>query len=88
VDDAAQRVFEIAARKRDRILPGSERAFLFKTAVLVAVEASRAHRRAARERPDESTLSSAHAQTPRPDEALEEREWRERLDQVLDALPL
>jgi RNA polymerase sigma-70 factor (ECF subfamily) len=88
VDDAAQRVFEIAAQKRDRILPGSERAFLFKTALLVAVEQSRARRRAAREQPDESALSSAHAVTPRPDEVLEEREWRARLDQVLGALPL
>jgi RNA polymerase sigma-70 factor (ECF subfamily) len=88
VDDAAQRVFEIAAQKRHRIVPGSERAFLFKTALLVAVEESRARRRAAREQPDEVALGRARSETPRPDEALEAREWRARLDQVLAALPL
>ena len=88
VDDAAQRVFEIAAQKRSRIVPGSERAFLFKTALLVAFEEGRARQRAAREQPDETALGNARSDTPTPDQALEEREWRARLDQVLDALPL
>jgi RNA polymerase sigma-70 factor, ECF subfamily len=88
VDDAAQRVFEIAAAKRDRIVPGSERAFLFKTALLIAVEEGRARRRRARELPDPEALQRARSETPRPDEALEEREWRARLDQVLDSLPI
>ncbi len=87
VDDAAQRVFEIAAAKRSHIAPGSERAFLFKTALLVAAEERRARRRQGRERPDEGALLEARADTPRPDEAAEEREGRARLDLVLGALP-
>lgn len=86
VDDAAQRVFEIAAKKRDQIVPGSERAFLFKTAVLVAAEERRRRRRGAREAYDEAALSNATAGAPKPDEALEANLWRDRLDQVLGTL--
>ncbi len=86
VDDAAQRVFEIAAKKRDQIVPGSERAFLFKTAVLVAAEERRRRRRGAREAYDEAALSNATASAPKPDEALEANLWRDRLDQVLGTL--
>lgn len=86
VDDAAQRVFEIAAKKRDQILPGNERAYLFKTALLVAAEERRRSRRAAREAFDEVALLGAKAQGPQPDEALEAQQWRTRLDTVLEAL--
>jgi len=86
VDDAAQRVFEIAAKKREQILPGNERAYLFKTALLVAAEERRRSRRAAREAFDEAALLGATAQEPQPDEALEAQQWRTRLDTVLDAL--
>lgn len=88
VDDAAQRVFEIAAAKRSRIVPGKERAFLFKTALLVACEQRRTLGRRARELADEAAVKRAAAPTPPPEEALIQREWRQRLDQVLDALPL
>lgn len=87
VDDAAQRVFEIAARKRHQIAPDSERAFLFKTAVLVAAEERRRRRRALREAPDEAALLSAPADHLEPDEELEANRWRQRLDVVLAALP-
>jgi len=86
VDDAAQRVFEIAAKKRDQIVPGNERAYLFKTALLVAAEERRRSRRAAREAFDEAALLGAKTQEPQPDEALEAQRWRSRLDTVLEAL--
>jgi len=86
VDDAAQRVFEIAARKRQQIPPDSERAFLFKTAILVAAEERRRFRRAVRETPDEAALLSAPAAALEPDEELEASRWRHRLDVVLSAL--
>lgn len=85
VDDAAQRVFEIAARKHRKIEPGCERAFLFKTAVLVAAEERRAQRRA-REVADEALVSRAVDSAPRPDQALEQRRYRDLLDVVLDEL--
>jgi len=37
VDDATQQVFCVAARRIDEIAPGSERSFLFGTAVRVAI---------------------------------------------------
>jgi RNA polymerase sigma-70 factor (ECF subfamily) len=86
VDDAVQRVFEIAARKRHQIAEGNQRAFLFKTAVLVAAEERRRWRRAVREAPDEEALLSAAAAEPEPDEELEASRWRRRLDVVLAAL--
>jgi RNA polymerase sigma-70 factor (ECF subfamily) len=86
VDDAAQRVFEIAAKKREQIIPGNERAYLFKTALLVAAEERRRTRRAAREAFDEAALLAAKAQGPLPDEALEAQQWRTRLDAVLETL--
>src|SRR5688572_1788938 len=46
-DDAAQKVFEIATRRLASIRSGAERAFLFNTAVRVAIE----FRRTAREAP-------------------------------------
>lgn len=86
VDDAAQRVFEIAALKRAQIVLGSERAFLFKTAVLVAAEERRRRRRDAREELDELALLNATAHAPGPDEAADASRWRSRLDAVLSAL--
>jgi RNA polymerase sigma-70 factor, ECF subfamily len=87
VDDAAQRVFEVAAKKRHLIEPGHERAFFFKTAMLVVVETRReAHRR--RETPDEVALLAELDPAPRPDEATERRRYRLMLDLALERLPV
>lgn len=86
VDDAAQRVFEIATKKRAQIATGNQRAFLFKTAVLVAAEERRRRRRAGRESLDEEVVLEAAAKGPEPDEALEATRWRTRLDEVMNAL--
>jgi len=85
VDDATQRVFEIAARKHHRIQPGHERAFLFKTAVLVAAEERRAQRRR-REIADDTTVAAALDTAPLPDQTLEHQRSRELLDLVLDGM--
>ena len=85
VDDATQRVFEIAARKHGRIQPGHERAFLFKTAVLVAAEERRAQRRS-REVSDDATVAAAPDTAPLPDQAVEHQRSRELLDVVLDGM--
>ncbi|MBN1606748.1 MAG: sigma-70 family RNA polymerase sigma factor [Polyangiaceae bacterium] len=87
VDDAAQQVFEIAAKKRPQIAPGSERGFLVKTAALVALEVFRENKRRAKAQTREMARLAHSAGEARPDEALETEQWRARLDQVLDALP-
>ncbi|HET9953090.1 MAG TPA: sigma-70 family RNA polymerase sigma factor [Polyangiaceae bacterium] len=87
VDDAAQRVFEVAARKCEQIEVGRERAFLFKTAVWVAAEVRRAQRRD--EYVDLDELHGEHlvAASPAPEQAAIDRELRHCLDEVLGAMP-
>jgi RNA polymerase sigma-70 factor (ECF subfamily) len=86
VDDAVQRVFEIAARKAESIAVGNERAFLFKTAVLVAAEERRRLQRS-RARTAEGAEHELESPDPDPEAALELRRNRQRLDDVLDTLP-
>jgi RNA polymerase sigma-70 factor, ECF subfamily len=87
VDDAVQRVFEIAAHKRDVIEPGSERAFLFKAAVLVAAEERRGARRQ-QSRIEESGGGSdgLSDSCPGPEELLDARRRRQVLDGILDTM--
>jgi RNA polymerase sigma-70 factor (ECF subfamily) len=84
-DDAAQRVFLIATERLSDIVSGSERAFLFRTAMHVA---SKAHR-AARRRPDSPGLDEARECDPTPslEELLDQRRARELLDRILSELP-
>lgn len=58
VDDAAQQVLSVFARRLGDIEVGAERAFLFQTAVRVASDARRAQART-KARPDEEALASA-----------------------------
>ena len=87
VDDAVQRVFEIALNKCESITPGMERAFLFKVAVLVAAEERRGARRQ-HERMQELTADPQDVDGQSPEALLSERRRREVLDEILDALPL
>jgi RNA polymerase sigma-70 factor (ECF subfamily) len=84
-DDAAQRVFMIAATRLDDIARGSERAFLFRTAAHVA---SKAHR-ARRQRPDRPAPDASESADPLPppDALLEQRRARDLLDRILGELP-
>lgn len=85
-DDAAQRVMMIAAKRVNDVKPGSERAFLFRTAWFVAQKEHRARRR----RPEEPGLESdAHESgAPNPEELVAERQKRETLDAILDQMPM
>lgn len=87
VDDAAQQVFEVAARRVSDLEPGRERAFLFKTALLVATEA---RRKAARARSEAGgpELELLHDPAPSPEESAVSRENRLLLDRALAALGL
>lgn len=84
-DDATQQVFIVVARRLDVIAPGSERAFLFATALRVASHA----RRAAQRRGEVSgELPEALDAAPTPEELMDQRRARAVLDAVLEELPL
>jgi RNA polymerase sigma-70 factor (ECF subfamily) len=84
-DDAAQRVFMVAAARYDEIASGSERAFLFRTAAYVAAKV----RRAAGRRHETLQADSSHQSddVPWADELVDQRRARELLDRVLSELP-
>ena len=85
-DDAAQQVFIVAARRSADIAPGSERAFLFGTAMNVASHLQRSERRR-REDPD-GELEQRRDSRPGPDELVDRRRARDLLDQVLAEMNL
>ena len=88
VDDCAQQVFWVAARKLDLITQGSERAFLFSTALRVASDARRSRVRR-REVPQEDDARDTTCDSgPHPDEVADRKRARELLDEVLAAMPL
>src|SRR3982750_1053313 len=75
VDDAAQQVFLIASQKLDSIALGSERAFLFSTALGVSANARRARARN-REVCDDVALSQEADVGPDGESVVEMRERR------------
>jgi RNA polymerase sigma-70 factor (ECF subfamily) len=84
-DDAAQRVMLAATSRLTDIQPGSERAFLFRTASFIASRERRGRRR----RPEDSTadLDGIEQAGPDPEALLAARRARERLDAVLAQMP-
>jgi RNA polymerase sigma-70 factor (ECF subfamily) len=84
-DDIAQQVFVVGSNKLDVMIAGSERGFLYRTAVHLA---SRFRRSRGRRREDPSEglerLSSAE---PDLDELVDRRRAREMLDSMLEHLP-
>jgi RNA polymerase sigma-70 factor (ECF subfamily) len=88
-DDGAQQVFLTASRKLDAIQAGSERPFLFQTALRVAADHRRARRRR-READGADEVDGVELVDPRPgtDELVELRRARSKLDAILDAMPL
>jgi len=85
LDDAAQEVFWIAARRLSDIRAGSEAAFLYGVALRVASNLLRRERHPAA---DELELSFLAHAGPSPEEALAERQRRALLDVVLARMPL
>jgi RNA polymerase sigma-70 factor (ECF subfamily) len=84
-DDATQQGFCIAARKIDAIARGSERSFLFGTAVRVASDWRRSAQQ--RERP-EAAVAERCDPSPSPEELADKRIARALLDEILAAMPL
>lgn len=86
IGDAVQQVFVIASRKLSLIRKNTERAFLFQTAMRVASNARRTHRR--RREADEAELLALPETGPGPEEFAEEVRRRRLLDRVLDTMSL
>ncbi len=84
VDDATQQVFLVVAERLDDIQLQSEHAFAFGTALRVAHSLRRKHGREQAES-DPDARASELAGT---DELAEQRRLRERLDLILDMMPL
>jgi RNA polymerase sigma-70 factor (ECF subfamily) len=85
-DDGAQQVFWIAAQKLDTIAIGSERSFLFGTAIGVAANA-RATRARNLEVFDENALNARVDGAPDAEQLVDMRRQRAMLDQVLERMP-
>jgi len=85
VDDAAQQVFVVAASRLGNIPKGSERSFVFGTALRTAATLRRNQRR--RQRWIETRPADCAADGSMPDELLERRQALAFLDDVLGELP-
>lgn len=83
VDDAAQKVFLVAARRLTEIPHGREQAFLFSTAMRVASNERRAERRKRSAGPD--ALDDMVAPSKSPEDVASDRAL---LDALLEPLPL
>jgi RNA polymerase sigma-70 factor (ECF subfamily) len=85
-DDAAQQVFLSASRRLSDIGVGSERGFLFSTAVNIAAHAHRSQKRW-QEMPD-SEIDDRRDSVPGAEELIDRRRARELLDEILRAMPM
>jgi RNA polymerase sigma-70 factor (ECF subfamily) len=85
VDDAAQQVFVVAARRIGDVEAGRERAFLFGSALRIASEARRAW--VARLPSDQGALEGEVDPAPSPEQLTERKRALEVLDAVLEAMP-
>ena len=84
VDDGAQKVLLTLARKLRSVREGSERSFLFQTALRVAADS----RRALRRRPEVPSVQEAVDPSPAGEELIDRRRARERLDEILDGMSM
>ncbi len=86
LDDAAQEVFWVAARRFSDIEPGRGHAFLYGVALRVASQELK-KQRAAEPIADLEAVPRLLDVRPSPEEQLEHRQARQLLDAVLDAMP-
>ena len=86
LDDAAQEVFWVAARRIAHIEPGREHPFLYGVALRIA---SNLIRRSSPLRcSDLDQFPNLMDQRPSPEEQLQQRQLRQLLDEVLDCMPV
>jgi RNA polymerase sigma-70 factor (ECF subfamily) len=87
LDDAAQQVFIVAARKLDTIVVGGERPYLLGIAVRVASDARRTVTRR-REVSDEESSALEVDRSPAADELVDQKRARAMLDRILASMPM
>jgi RNA polymerase sigma-70 factor, ECF subfamily len=88
-DDATQQVFLVAARRMHEISEGKERAFLFQSAMRIAMEVRRESATArGRARHDDEILLEHVDPSLRPDDALDQQRTLKLLGDVLEAMPV
>jgi RNA polymerase sigma-70 factor, ECF subfamily len=86
LDDAAQEVFWVTARRLTDLRPGREKPFLYGVALRIASSDAR-RRRSAPAGADAEELKNLADPKPSPEECLAERQFRAVLDLALDRLP-
>lgn len=87
LDDHAQEVFWVAARRLADLQPGRETAFLYGVAVRVASNVVRRGKSAANAT-QSADFEALVDPRPSPEEQVGEQQARQLLDQVLDRMPL
>jgi RNA polymerase sigma-70 factor (ECF subfamily) len=87
LDDEAQRVFWLVARKIETIADGTERSFLFRLATGVASNHRRTLRRR-REVIDDEALLTHRDGAPSPEELASREQARRLMDAILGSLPV
>jgi RNA polymerase sigma-70 factor, ECF subfamily len=83
VDDGVQQVCLVLADKLDRIEPGSERSFVFRTAQRIA---SRIRRTRARRREEPEQRADERQEPIGPEQIADERQAMDALSRLLDSL--
>jgi RNA polymerase sigma-70 factor (ECF subfamily) len=83
-DDASQNVFLVATERVDSIQPGSERAFLFGTALRVA----RSHQRTERRWVLDDEMDSRRSEASKPEAMAEQRMAVDLMDRVLGTMDM
>jgi len=86
LDDAAQEVFWVAARRLDDIEAGRERSFLYGVALRVA--SGHLRRKSPALALESEGPSRLVDQGPSPEQVLEQRQARQLLDRVIGAMPM
>jgi RNA polymerase sigma-70 factor, ECF subfamily len=87
IDDAAQEVFWVCARRLADIRPGRETSFLYGVALRIAASETR-RQRAAPVSGDFGDVTTVPDAAPSPEERLDQRRARVLLDAVLDRMPV
>jgi RNA polymerase sigma-70 factor (ECF subfamily) len=83
LDDAAQQVFVVAARKTERIPAGREAQYLLGVAIRVASET----RRTIARRREEPEAAERVDESPSPEQLVDRKRAREELDRILASMP-
>jgi RNA polymerase sigma-70 factor (ECF subfamily) len=86
LDDAAQEVFWVAARRLADIEPGRAHSFLYGVALRIAANEAR-RQRSAMPLCDADQVRALRDERPSPEDQVVKRQARELLDEVLDRLP-